>query len=250
MNEKAAAAPAADTTLPLLYNKPVVLDSQKHAAFSLNPKMNFGFAATANAVPLNLVELPFAMRYYPIAFTANKPSTPVAILGLRKDENLFVDEHGQWASDHYIPAYIRRYPFIFATDATQTQLALCIDDVPQILQKSDINPLFSNGKMTGLTERALEFCKSYQAASQENIAFSAALDSTDLLIDKSAELALQDGKKISLAGFRLIDEEKFLQLNETLLAQWQKKGWMKALYAHILSMGNWQTLNDRLRPKL
>ena len=38
---------------------------------------------------------------------------PVALLGLKKNQNLFVDKSGKWNAD-YIPAYARRYPFCMA----------------------------------------------------------------------------------------------------------------------------------------
>jgi len=55
--------------------------------------------------------MPHAARTYPIVFSAAAPTVPFAVVGLRENENLFVDATGNWRDDAYIPAYVRRYPF-------------------------------------------------------------------------------------------------------------------------------------------
>uniref|UniRef100_UPI001C6FFE3A SapC family protein n=1 Tax=Rahnella variigena TaxID=574964 RepID=UPI001C6FFE3A len=100
----------ANPQFPLFYKNPVPLDANRHGNLSLKANFGLSFAAKVNAVPINLIEMPQICHAYPIAFSPDDNATPVAILGLRDNENLFLDKDGQWASDLYIPAYIRRYP--------------------------------------------------------------------------------------------------------------------------------------------
>lgn len=238
-------------TLPLFYKKPVALDKSAHANMSLTQKMSFDFAATVNAVPVTMIELPNIMQFYPIAFSSQAPATPLAILGLRDGENLFINEKGEWLPNTYIPAYIRRYPFIFATNETGDRLTLCVDDVPGILEKSDTNLLFTaSGELTDLTANALEFCRSYQAAAEQTQAFSHALEGSDILIDRHAEVRMTDGKVMTLSGFRQVDEQKYYELPEATILEWHKNHWTRFVYAHLFSVGNWQRLFAMMEQRL
>jgi SapC len=234
---------ATPTGLPLFYKKPVMLDKKLHEDVSLTDQLSFSFAAKVNAVPVTMIELPNIMQFYPIAFSAQAPATPLAILGVRDNENLFVNEKGAWMENTYIPAYIRRYPFIFAKDETNNQLTLCVDDTEDTLIKWSSNPLFTKeGELTEITKNALEFCRSYQAAAEQTQEFSEAIEASGILIDRHAEIRLNDGQVMTLSGFRQIDETKYYELPEATITEWHKKHWTGFIYAHLFSTGNWQRL--------
>ena len=242
-NTKKSAPAANAAAMPLFYNKPVALDKTAHANSSLANDLSFAFASKVNAVPVTMIELPDAMQFYPIAFSAAAPATPLAILGLRDNENLFVNEKGEWLANTYIPAYIRRYPFIFARNDAGDRLTLCIDDAKGVLKKSEENRLFdAKGEPSALTNNALEFCRSYQAAAEQTEMFSKALEESGILIDRHAEIRLQNGTSTTLAGFRQVDEKKYYELNEATIMQWHKNRWTRFIYAHLFSTGNWQRL--------
>ena len=114
---------------PLFYNKPQLLTAEAHGKLALNDKANFAFAAKAISIPINAVEVPVA-RSYPIVFASVAPYIPLAVVGLRRDENLFVDAKGVWDPAAYIPAYVRRHPFALAESGAKDQFALCIMSNP------------------------------------------------------------------------------------------------------------------------
>ena len=87
-------APAGAAPLPLFYAKPTLLDSSVHDKVGLAKDQTFAFAGNANAIPVNLVEFPQIAHYYPIAFARDAVATPVAIVGVRDNENLFVNDKG------------------------------------------------------------------------------------------------------------------------------------------------------------
>src|SRR5690349_9602721 len=96
-----------DTPMPLFYKSPRPLNSQSDAGLSLAQHPDYRFAAETNSVPLLTSELATACKHYPIVFAISDIAQPLAVLGLRRGENLFVDGEGQWAGKHYIPAYVR-----------------------------------------------------------------------------------------------------------------------------------------------
>jgi hypothetical protein len=239
----------APQNMPLFYTNPVMLDRQTHAQTGVRPLQNYDFARHVNAVPITLIELPLVVSCYPIVFTSGDAAMPVALLGLHEGKNLFVNEDGTWQENCYIPAYIRRYPFIFA-DQGHDKLTLCVEDAKGILSQTEGERLFSEqGEMTEFTASVLGFCKSYHAASQDTASFAAQLQKADILIERQATVRIEGRESYQLAGFRQIDEEKFRKLDPALVAQWHEKNWLGALYASLLSMSNWQTLFNLAQSK-
>lgn len=239
--------------LPLFYSKPVLLDSRKHGKMSLKQNIGFGFTGKVNAVPVNLVEMPQIAHFYPIAFSNDGNATPVAILGVRNEENLFVNKDGTWRADTYIPAYIRRYPFIFTEIEGGSRLSLCIDYNESILSEDASNPFFDKeGKPSELSQNAMEFCKSYHAAAQQTLEFSKALAKSGLLVDRQAEITVGSGgnQKISFSGFSIIDETKLSELNDKTFLEWRKNGWLAGVYAHLFSGMHWGSLTRLVNEKL
>lgn len=247
---KTEATPA-PSGLPLFYKKPVALDKNVHAGMALATNLTFDFASKVNAVPVTMIELPNIMQFYPVAFSASAPATPLAIMGLRDQENLFTDAKGNWTPNTYIPAYIRRYPFIFAKNDNGDRLTLCIDDTDGILKKSKENQLFdASGEPTDMTKNALEFCRSYQIAAEQTLEFSAALEESGILIDRHAEIRMNDGRTMTLTGFRQIDEKKYYDLPEATVKLWHDKRWTRFVYAHLFSVGNWQRLFQMMEARM
>jgi len=247
--ENGAADPA--TGMPLFYSAPQPLDAKKHADLGL--KENFGLSYTkgVNAVPINMIEMPQICHFYPIAFSPDGNATPVALLGLRDNENLFLSDKGEWTKDTYIPAYIRRYPFIFSEMPGSDQLTLCVDMNKDIVDEKSAQKFFDGeGKPTQLAQNALEFCKSYHAAAQQTLEFSKTLAESGLLVDRQAEINIGEGKKISFSGFRIVDEQKLSQLSDKDFLEWRQRGWLPFLYAHLFSGAQWQRLTGLLNARM
>lgn len=242
-----AAEAAAPANMPLFYTKPTPLDAKQHSELALKRNFGFGFTKSVNAVPINLIEMPQICHYYPIAFSPDGNATPVAILGLRDSENLFLKPDNTWLENTYVPSYIRRYPFIFSEMPDGEQLTLCIDMNDGIIEKKGEQRFFeSDGKPSQLSNNALEFCKSYHAAAQQTMEFSKALAASDLLVEREAQINLADNKRISFSGFKIIDEKKLAEMDDKVFLEWRKKGWLPFLYAHLFSGAQWQRLSALL----
>ena len=254
MATKKADAPqgnASNSNMPLFYTAPAPLDAKKHAALGLKPNFNLGFTTHVNAVPVNMIEMPQICHHYPIAFSPDGNATPVAILGLRDNENLFVNAKGEWEQDTYIPAYIRRYPFIFSEIPGGDQLSLCVDMVDGVVQDKGEQRFFDDEeKPTQLSQNALEFCKSYHAAAVHTAEFGKALVAAGVLVDRQAEINIGGGKRINFAGFRIVDEKKLAELPDATFLEWRQKGWLPFLYAHLFSGAQWQRLTRLLNRRM
>jgi hypothetical protein len=246
-----AAAQQAPANLPLFYKKPTPLDAKAHANMALKKNFGFGFTEGVNAVPINLIEMPQVCHFYPIAFSPDDNATPVAIMGLRDNENLFLQADGKWLENSYIPAYIRRYPFIFSEMPDGDQLTLCVDMDDDIIEKKGEQTFFDkDGKPTQLAQNALEFCKSYHAAAQQTIEFSKALADSGLLVEREAQINIAGNKRINFSGFKIIDETKLAELDDKTFLEWRSKGWLPFIYAHLFSGAQWQRLSALLNSQI
>jgi hypothetical protein len=237
---------AQPASLPVFYQRPELLSNERHSGKSLAAKLDHRFAQGTNAVPLNGVEIELAQRHYPIVFSDEAAPFPMAILGLRTAENLFIGGAGTWEERIYVPAYVRRYPFIFMTGADQKQFALCVDAASTFVIDGDGNPFFRGGQPTDLTKNALAFCASFQAEYDKTRAFAAALTEHGLLESRTADIGLADGKKVVFGPFRVVDHGKLGALPNAVIADWLRRGWLGWIYAHLMSAANWTALANRM----
>lgn len=242
-NSEAEAAPA---KLPLFYAEPQALTRERHGELALKSGEDFRFAARTNAVPVTDVEFVEAARAYPIVFVGD-PVQPVCVLGL-EPENLFVDGQGRWAGERYIPAYVRRYPFVFMEAADQ--YVLCVDAAcERLVSRAEAGPsalpLFLEGEPSPLTQEALRFSATLQAQHAATQAFCQALFEQDLLVDQQAAGSLPNGRPFSVQGFRIIDGARFQALSDAVVVDWHRKGWLALAQAHLMSLQRWRDLLDR-----
>jgi hypothetical protein len=226
----------------LFYDNPRALDAVRDANLRVREITDLGFARQTNTIPINLDEFSPAARRYPIGFVG-EAALPTAIVGLQK-ENLFLDEEGHWMPGAYVPAYVRRYPFIFAETDTADQYSLCIDDDPRAIAESGGRPLFVNGEPTPLLGQALAFCRAFQQSVQATDAFVKAIRKADILVERKAETRLAAGASFTLTGFKSVDPERLRKLPARTLALWNEKNWLAPIFIHLQSMTNWNDMME------
>jgi hypothetical protein len=237
-----------EAALPMFYKSPRPLDKEKDLGLFISRPKHFRFASGTNAIPLLIDEMPMAAAYYPIVFAAGPQPIPAAVVGLRNDHNLFLDAGGQWRNGSYLPAYVRRYPFILMDDPVNKQFVLCIDEASEMVAPQGEYPLFKDdGTPSDFTQSAMEFCAALRQQGEATDEFVKALQEHDLLIKNDAQLDLPDGSQLQLGGFLIIDPQKFDALPDNVYLQWRKKGWIGLIYAHLLSSHRWQNLVDLSR---
>jgi hypothetical protein len=241
-----------NASLPQFYRAPRPLHAASDGDLSLADPPDYGFACEAATVPLVAGDFEQACKFYPIVFTLGEVPWPVAIVGLRPGRNMFVDDRGQWDEGVYIPAYVRRYPFIFLdtdgdSEGTPPETLLGVDEAAPTIVHGHANPLFRDGKPTEITDTALAFCAEYQAESLRTEAFARALAQAGLLVDKTA--VARDGvdEDVRLEAFQTIDEYRLSLLPEDEALAWRDAGWLRLASCHLVSLANLPRLVSRLR---
>jgi hypothetical protein len=235
--------PATTGSMPLFYKNPMPLEPVRHAKAGLKPRQDYSFSRTTNAVALTLSEFSSAARQYPIVFSGASPVVPFAVVGVRDNENLFLEKDGRWREDAYVPAYVRRYPFIFSEVPNSDRLILCVDEAADHFEKESTQPFFVDGKPSENLQRALKFNEQFHAELEQTRLFGEWLEQNDMLEEKVARAELAGGQSYTLRGFRLINTSKLNLLTDVQILELHKKGWLPLLHFHFQSLQNWAPLS-------
>lgn len=245
--KKSAPEAAENNNFPLFFKTPAVLDAKRHEKAAVRNDQGYDFARKTNSIPLNAAELLMAAKFYPIVFTGDDAPIPCAIVGLEQD-NYYVNEKGEWKEGAYIPSYVRKYPFAFTEFADAKQLALCVDEGSKHFLQSGSpkvsTRLYEAGKPTKFTQNALEFCTAFHNHFILTKQFGQAMKEAGLLTQNQSEAQLYSGRKLSLGGFYLIDQEKFNKLSDEKIAEFRKNGYLPLVYFIFQATSNWKNLVD------
>lgn len=235
------------TTQLLIYETAVPVSSGRHGKCSVESGKGYAFARRINSVPLMAVEFPQAAAEYAIVFAqSGEDFLPVVILGARQGENLYVAEDERWNAD-YVPAFVRRYPFIFSAADDGKTFTLCVDEAfPGLNYQGRGQALFTaDGKQTPYVDNVLKFLQEYRTQFLRTKAFCRKLVEHRLLEPMQAQFTLgQD--KMSLGGFMAIDRKKLKALPGDVLAQLAATDELELIYLHLQSMRNFGEVKDRL----
>lgn len=226
--------------LPLFYKNPQYLSPDRHQNAGLRESAKLGFAAETNSVPLGANEIYQFQAHCPIVFTEGDPPLIVAVLGIGSNRNSFVDDQGNWTANVPVPAYIQRYPFIFVANPQGKEFHLAVDEAASNFSADGGIPFFKrDGTPSVMSQRALQFCSTFQQQLELALAFGAAMNSAGLLVSKRATRHRPNIETSSLDKFRIIDEAKFNALGDEVVLEFWKKQYLGMAYAHLLSMRRW-----------
>jgi hypothetical protein len=234
----ATAAP--NQNLPLFYNAVEPVNVTQHGAMKVRKMLKMGQVAKTHAIPVTVDEFALAQRHYPIVFSIGDKSIPIALMGLNEGVNVYLDDDGRPTDPSlYIPAYIRRYPFLLARIRPDSdELSLCFDPSANAVGEFDEGEaLFDGDQPSQATKAILDFCEQFEAAGQRTATFMDDLQKSGLLMD--GEVAIQpEGfeQPFVYRGFRMIDEEKLRELRGDELRKMNQNGMLPLIYAHLFSL--------------
>jgi SapC len=232
----------------LIYETAVPVSSGRHSKCAVEAGKGFAFTRKVNSVPLMAVEFPQAGPEYAIVFAQSGADVaPVVILGARQGENLFLGDDDSWRAK-YVPAFIRRYPFVFSPSEDGKTFTLCVDEAFQGLNyQGRGQALFTeDGKHTPYVDNVLKFLQEYRAQFLRTQAFCKKLVELNLLEPMQAQFTLGTGEKMSLGGFQAVSRERLKALPAETLSQLAATDELELIYLHLQSMRNFTAVKDRL----
>ena len=235
--------------LPLFYKSLVPLSSQFHPNHGLATRTELGFTQGTHAIPVTVDEFAVAQRSFPIVFGMGENPAPLALVGLAEGQNLYVDKDGQWQAGAYLPAFVRRYPFMLAKlGPDSTDLSLCFDDTSGTVTAESDDKLFDGNEPTQTTKNVLEFCEQFEQAIARTRGFMEELEKLDLLTDGEVTIQQPDMAEPAIyRGFRMVAEEKLQNIRGDQARKMVQNGMMGLIYAHLFSLSQISGLFERQR---
>jgi hypothetical protein len=226
--------------LPLFYNGLEPLSSEVHADYKVKPSDTAPFLVGQHAIPVTVEEFPLIQRHMPIVFSSGEDAIPIALMGLNEGVNVFMSDEGRLIDENvYVPAYVRRYPYMLARlrpDADE--LSLCFDpSSPTIGAFDEGDALFTAGQPSELTQNILKFNENFEQAAARTSQFMKEIKELDLLMEGEVTIQ-QDGveQPFVYRGFQMIDEKKLSELRGDQLRKISQSGMLPLLYAHLFSL--------------
>ena len=234
-----ATQPPATNNLPIFYGALEPLSGQLHGDYRSRPADTAPHLVTTHAVPITVDEFVSTQRFCPIVFSTGDNPVPLALMGLNEGVNVFVDAEGRPLGEMYVPAYVRRYPFMLARLQPEAQeLSLCFDPTSDLVGRFDEGPLlFEDGKPTEATNNVLKFCEEFEISAQRTVAFVNELKASDLLMD--GEVSIQPTgveQPFVYRGFQMVNEEKIRDLRGDELRKMNQNGMLPLIMAHLFSL--------------
>jgi hypothetical protein len=232
----------------MIYESAVPVSQSRHGDWSIEAGADYSFSRNVNSVPLTAVEFASAAADYVIIFAESGDVVmPAALLGMRDRENLYLADKGEWKA-RYVPAFLRRYPFVFSSTDEGKTFTLCIDEsFPGFNQEKRGQPLYDEQKKPSqYIENVLKFLQQYQFEFQRTQAFCKKLKELGLLEPMRAQINLESGERISLTGFMVVDRAKLKALPAEKLAEMAKSDELELIYNHLHSMRHFAGMRERL----
>jgi hypothetical protein len=239
----------------IFYEHPVPLNRADHKDLRIKNVAHVKFAMNTHSVPLTGAEFGLAARDLLIVFAGTDAASagPIALLGLRENENLYVDEAGQWEKNAYIPAFVRRYPFVLAEKPAGQEgndFTVFLDDRFEGFNTAEGQRLFNeDGTDTELLTNAVGFLGEFQQNIERTRWFMQQLVKHDLLEPRNVQLhkgEAESSRGITLNGLFMVNEEKLRALDEKVTHELVREGVLGWVYAHLLSLANIDRLAQRL----
>lgn len=231
----------------MFYKNPQPLTKETHEKFGVKQvDKPFEFMAEQHFLPLTAPEFGAAAASFPIIF-AGEERSPLAVMGIRSGENLFVTE-GQFEQDFYMPAFARRYPFVLASDQANDRFVVCVDESAEcVTNKAPQQRFFDGADTSQFTQEAFQFLQNFERDRQATEQMINAFKELDLFEQKEMNFQGQnpDGspsERQKIADYFAITEERLKALPAEKLKEFTDNGYLAVAHAHMVSLGNWQRL--------
>lgn len=224
----------------------VALDNVVHGDWQLLAGHGAAFGDAVNQVAAFASEYRELARHYPVLFRREEDGNVqgLAILGLARDENLFLDGP-RWDAD-YVPALLRRGPFRLVVQGDEAVIEI-EEDHPRVVKAGTGGvPLFlPHGGHGPALEAGIAALRVLHIGVQAAPSVTELFDKFALLSPLELSLELAPGEEIAFEGYLALSEERLQALDGAALEELNRAGLLIPAVHAAASLSNFQGLVDR-----
>lgn len=231
-----------------MYKNIEIINKIEHKDYYVKEVENFLFAKDYINAPITVTEFFLACKDYPIVFAKDdvtKDWIASVMFGIKDSKNLYLDEKAQWIEEHYIPAFFRRYPFVFANQKNNGELILAIDSDFLTKEKKEENKKLFNEEKSDYLNKVINFLSQYQRDMKITNQFIKELDELGILEERTMSFTSKTNEKVNLGGFFIVNEEKLKKLEKSKKELICEKNLSPLITAHLISLSNMQKLVNK-----
>ena len=229
----------------------VPLDKEKHKDLKVAVNTSFSFAKNTHLAAATIREFAQLAATMPLVFiedTTSKRHHVVTMLGMEQGQNLFLTGDN-WKGPH-VPMNILRYPFDVRPDGDK--LGVYIDENSDLISDEGQALFTEAGEASEFLDNRQKFLADLANSEMLTQRFVAKVVELDLLDPIQIRLTYQDGKQRNVTGMMSINEKKLLELPDEQVLELHKQGFLGAIYAVMMSVGQLNRLvelsNDTENP--
>lgn len=205
------------------------------------------FGAQTNQVPLSAAEIDDAQRDYPIILRRDEAGAyhPVALLGLDRDENLFLDADG-WGA-RYVPAVLQRGPFRIGPPPQaggEPMIHIDLDD-PAVSRDRGAPLFLEHGGNAPYLDHVMRVLQRLHIGSEIGPALFAALDEAGLIEEVTLRISLDETTRYDVPDAFSIGGERLAALDGATLERLNRAGFLRPAFMIAASLANVPRLIER-----
>lgn len=210
---------------------------------------------TVVAFPTEYADL---QREYPIFFQRDPESgefRSVALLGLERDENLFLQ--GERWNAGYLPGIIAKGPFVIGFQdqnvdgEVRREPVIHVDlDHPRVSFSEGERVFLPQGGNSPYLEHVIQVLRGIHQGVEGGRAMFAALDAAGLIQPMNLDVKLDEAHAVNLTGLFGIDREKLAALDPATLHRLHTAGYLEGAYLVLSSLYNIRRLMAEKQQRL
>lgn len=226
-----------------MFKNIVPITREAHKNKKVAPVKDFNFVSDVHIASVMVHEFSRLSSIYPIVFLENPENggfKPVVLLGLEQGENLFVED-GKWNAS-YVPAIIRRYPFVLAKGSEENKYTVCIDEGSNLLNEEEGEALFNeDGEGSEVIERVKQYLGELQQMEMFTEEFAKFMAENNMFTPLNMKVRVENEIK-NIAGAYVINEERLNGLSNEKYLELREKQYMPVVYSHLSSLSQIERL--------
>lgn len=230
-----------------------ILSPSEHRDMKISTEVGESFGDDVQYAVTYSLEFRSIQGHYPIFFSKNENGefTPIALFGFEKNENLFLEKNSWDAS--YIPMMVQRQPFSIglqvSEDGQEKPIISVEKNSPRITNEKGERIFDKEGQPTEYLTRIINKLEALHHGYEHNKAFVEALVKNKLLEPFTLKIPLKNNSNNELVGFYTINEEKLLDLDGSVLADFNVNGYLQPIYMALASYSRINILIDKKNKK-